>query len=109
MSEEFPKIIMLPYSGRQATVLHRLHGREARMAERAVGRNAGGTALTYAMMALVTLLDGQPVVVEDFDALDLEDITAISDALGVTGQAEKKSPTEPVSQPLSNGGLPPRN
>jgi hypothetical protein len=108
--EQFPKTIILPYSGRTVVIQRRLIGRDTRMAERLAGRKADNMQRGYAMLAQVVTLDGQPVLMEDFDEWDLEDINVVYRELGLATEGEeqeKKSPTEPPSPPLSNGGSQP--
>lgn len=109
----YPKTITLPISGKTATIQRRIKGRDMRFAERAAGRKADATQRGFAMVAQVVLLDGNPVVMEDFDDLDLDDINEVFRALGLTGEQEEEGPknsqTQPASQPSSNGVSQPQN
>jgi len=109
MTTDYPKTIILPVSGRTATIQRRLKGRDMRLSERAAGKNASSTERAYAMLAQVLLLDGQPIVMEDLDDWDMEDINEAFRALGIVPEEGEensqwgKSQTPPASPPLSNG------
>lgn len=108
---DYPKTITLPYSGQIATVMRRTKGIDIRMAERiAPGGRKTNTQRTYAILAQVIQIDGHPIVMEDFDEMDAEDIRALFEAAGLTQPdeeegSEKNSQTAPASPSLSNGAL----
>lgn len=114
--DEFPKTVTLPYSGTVATIERRLNGRDSRMAQRAAGRSPDNSIFVFALLAQVVRLDGRETVLEDYLALDLEDLFALYRAVGITPEVdgpltdeEKKFLTRRASLPLSNGGSPPEN
>lgn len=106
--DTYPKQIILPYSGKTATIERRLKGRDVHMAARAVGRNADTTQRSYAMIAQVVSVGGAPIVMEDLDDMDLEDLNELFRALGLASENEegpgKNSQTPLPSPNLSNGG-----
>lgn len=106
--ETYPKQITLPISGKIAIVERRLKGRDLRMADRAAGRNAEPMQRSYAMLAQVVSVGGQPVVMEDLDDMDLEDLNELFRALGLNAESEedreKKSLMQSPSPNSSNGG-----
>ena len=112
MPEEYPKTVILPASGKTAVIQRRLKGRDLRMVERIAGRNADTMQRGFAMISQVILVDDHPVVMEDFDDWDLEDINELFNSLGLAANretqgedGEKKSQTVHLSPNLSNGGF----
>lgn len=65
--------------GRRVIIL-KGKGRDARLAQQAAGADAG--KLTQALMAQLVRIDGQQLVMEDFDELDLPDYMKIMQEFG---------------------------
>ena len=98
--DAYPKTIMLPISGKTAVIERRIKARDMRMAYRIAGRDSDEMFKSFAMIAQVVTLNGQPVLMEDVDDWDLDDLNEVFAALGI---GEKKLQTQPLSPPLSNG------
>lgn len=115
MADEYPKTIILPRSHRTAVIQRELTFRDMRMAERVVGARADSMQRSAAMICQVLLIDGKPIVMEDFDDLKLLDVTALFQALDLSvpdaddGEGKKNSLTPPLPPNLSNGGSRPLN
>lgn len=68
-------------SGRKATI-RKGKGRDLIQAARMAGSN-DGIRLTYGIIAVLTLIDGRPIVVEDVEGMDLMDVmTLMGDVMG---------------------------
>jgi hypothetical protein len=86
--------IALPISGKKA-VLRRATGRDMVEADRLAGRDAGDYTVRMAMLSRLASVDGRVLPFEDFQDLDMEDITAMMSL---------DFPTEPKAGPP---GMPP--
>jgi hypothetical protein len=76
----YPRQVTLPIRGGTVKIERRILGKDLRKAERISRKwGRGATARQYAAAAQVCEIDGQPMVMEDFDELDAEDITAFED------------------------------
>jgi hypothetical protein len=82
------KEIKLP-SGRLA-VVRRGFGRDLIRAHRAVGHNPEPTAITFALIAELTQVDGKTIVYEDVQAMELGDVLSL-EAVIVEGIEEDRN------------------
>jgi len=85
---QWPKTIILPSSGKTAKVLREPTGRDARMAQRMIGKNTDNAAALYALIAQVTEIDGHPIVWEDLLDFTVSDIADLSKACAVEAEEE---------------------
>ena len=76
---ETVKTLTLPQSGKTATIRSG-KGRDMRAIHRLT--NGAPEDATFAMIAVLAQIDGQPVLFEDVLEMDIPDISALSDAIG---------------------------
>ena len=73
-------MVELPVSGRTA-ILRRGQGRDLRLAARHADPAKDSFGFSLALVARLALIDGAPVVPEDLDEMDLEDVMALMSGL----------------------------
>jgi len=88
----------LPISGKNATI-RRPTGHDMVEADRLAGPNAGQLTLQMALLSRVSSIDGNRLPFEDFQELDLEDITAMMQR--DFSPSPPPSPPETQQQPSS--------
>jgi hypothetical protein len=77
--ETIAREIQLP-SGRPATI-RRGFGRDLMRAHRAAGHNAEPTAVTFALIAELTQIEGKTIVYEEVLAMELADVLALESGI----------------------------
>lgn len=82
------KTITLP-SGRVASILVKYKGRHVIQASRMAGGVSDQMKFVFAIIAVKTLIDGQPITVEDIEEMDGDDV------MKLMGEAMGKGDTSP--------------
>lgn len=98
-SEVAPRVITLP-SGRSAAVRRGL-GRDLMRAQRAAGGSGEPSAIVFALIAELVVIEGENILYEDVLAMDLADVLALQ--AEVAGE-NFQFPPPPPSPPSSTSG-----
>jgi hypothetical protein len=86
---DFPKDVTLP-SGGTATILRKAKGQDLEKAYTAVGkRHKNHVSMAMALAAQVIHVNGSPVVYEELQDMDIDDVSAI---LAELNGSEEESP-----------------
>ena len=93
MSEDI-RTIQLP-SGSTA-VIRRGKGRDLMRAHRVTAGNPEPTAVSFALIAELTQIDGKPIVYEDVLGMDLEDVMTLQEQVIGGGEESANFPAAPA-------------
>lgn len=95
----YSREIVLP-SGRHA-VVRRGKGKDLIRAHRVVGGNPEPMAVSFALVAELTQIDGNPVVYEDVLGMELDDVLFLqAECLG-SGDSTGNFPMPPTTDPIA--------